>query len=197
MPDGTAQCAVLPHRLAKFEGHLRQQALLRQVAACFGDLLAQHRRVGEMLEEGHQVGNGFVQRQHVDIRWLHKARVQAIHQRMGGLVSDNIVREAGERRAARQRQAGGDMRGGKVAEEERFLLWAVIRISLAQGMWVDSQVVDKLAVLLLGISAIRGPEQPASQRLFEVEDGGAGNGINHLLVELRIALGGRQAVLGK
>ncbi len=100
--DGVAQRSAAADRLAELVRELAQQVLARQVAARLGDLVAQGLRLREVLEQGDDVGERLVERQHVGVARLREVAVQAVEQRVRGLVRDDVVRQAGEHQAARQ-----------------------------------------------------------------------------------------------
>ncbi len=58
--DGAAQRPDPADRSSELLRQLSEHALGREVAPRARDLLAQHTRVGEVLEEGDDVGEGFV-----------------------------------------------------------------------------------------------------------------------------------------
>ena len=117
----------------------------------------------------------------------------------GGLVRHHVVRQAGEDHAARQ-VVPGSSAVPVVAEEQRHLGRAVVGVGVAQRVRVDAQPLHEVRVVLgahvLGRRA-GSPQRAAAQGALEVADGERGHGINHLLVELGRALGGREAVLGQ
>ena len=83
----------------------------------------------------------------------------------------------------------------EVAEQQRALIGAE-SVGLAQRVRAHTQLADELAVveLVVGVSLVA-PEDGAAERLLEVLDGLHGDGVDHLLVEGRVALGGRPPVL--
>jgi imidazolonepropionase-like amidohydrolase len=141
-----AQGAAAPARLPELLGQLSQQVLAGQVAAGAGDLVAQHAGIGKVLKERDQVGERLVKRQHVGVHGLVEAGVHAVQQRVRDLVGDDVMRKAGEHQGAR-RVAGVFDADRKVAEQERLLFRAVVRVAVAQGVRVDAQPPHELLVV--------------------------------------------------
>ena len=91
---------------------------------------------------------------------------------------------------------------GKVAQEQRLFLRAVIGVGFAESMGINTQALHvgfgyfpcclptlpALGITFIGI--VRRPESKATQRVLEVADGRHGYHVDHLLVKLRIAFGG-------
>ena len=134
-----AQGAVAANGLAKLVGQFAQQILAFEAAAGARNLAAQHFWIGKMLEEGHNVGEGFVERQHVRIAGLLEPAVHAVEQGMRRLVRHNIVRQARKHNAAGKMVARIGRRRRKVAKQQRLGLRAVESIRLAQRVRINPQ----------------------------------------------------------
>ena len=95
---------------------------------------------------------------------------------------------------------------GKVAQEQRLFLRAVIGVGFTQCMGINTQALHvgfgyfpcclpTLAITFNGI--VRCPESKATQRMLEVADCRHRYRVDHLLVKLRIAFGWCQPILGQ
>ncbi len=71
-----------------------------------------------MLEQRHDVGKAFVEGEDVDVRRLEEQRPQAIHDRVGHLVRDDVVGQAGKNDLAGQIWTGIDRVGVEIAEQD-------------------------------------------------------------------------------
>src|SRR6516225_10847295 len=78
LADVVAQRAIPAGRLAELDRELSQQVLLLEVAAGFGDLVAQCFRKREMLKKCDDVGESFMEGEYVSIGFLAESPVQAI-----------------------------------------------------------------------------------------------------------------------
>ena len=93
--------------------------------------------------------------------------------------------------------------GREIAEQQRLLVGAVVGVVGAQRVRIDAQArhfigLDPLVAAPAGVLAIvRRPQCAAAERPLEMADRGHGDGIDHLLVKLRIALRRRQTILGE
>jgi hypothetical protein len=149
-----------------------------------------------VLEEGDDVGERFVEGEHIRVARFGEIGVQPVQERVRGLVRDDVVREAGKDQAARQVRPGvlGDR--WKIAEEQGLLLGAVVGVGLPQCVRVDAKLAHELVydthAWLVGS---RRPQRAPAQRPLEVLDGRHGHRVNHLLVKLRRALRQWQSVL--
>src|SRR6267143_1872085 len=76
--DRVAQATILTGRLTELDRELGQQVLGAQVAARASDLLAERLRHGEVLEQGDDVGKGFMEREDIRDRRLAEPTVEAI-----------------------------------------------------------------------------------------------------------------------
>ena len=155
--------------------------------------VAEHAGIREVLEQRHDVGEGLVERQHVGVDRLVEARMHSVEQRMGGLVGDDVVRQAGE-----DERAGGVVgvldADREVAEQQRLLGRAVVGVAVAHGVGVDAQPADEVGLERRAFAAARGPQRHPAERLLEVADGVHRHRVDHLLVELRVGLRRRQPV---
>lgn len=109
---------------------------------------------------------------------------------MRGLVGDDVVGEARERHAARHAVGGGLGTGWEVAEEKCLLRRVVVGVLLAEGVRVDAEALHAvvLPLAVLGIHVPVGPEDLAAESALEVLDRVHCDSVDHLLVELGIAL---------
>ena len=90
-------------------------------------------------------------------------------------------------------------------EQQRVPGRIVVGVRLPQGVRVDPQPGDVLVVgplsrddLAVGVPPqVGGPERPASEGHLELADGPHRHGVGHLLVEARVPLRRREAVLGQ
>jgi len=190
LADCASQCLGTPDRLAELLGQLRQQVTMQQVSPGARHLETQHLRQGKVLEQRDDVGKSLMERENIRIARLGERAVHAVKQRMGSLVGDHIMGQAGEDDPARQMFGGISRRGLEIAEQEGLLLGAVVGVGLAQRMGVHAQLPHKLIVL-------GRPQGPPAQSALEIADGSHRDRVNHLLVELGVAVGWRQAILGK
>src|SRR5712664_576595 len=158
-----------------------------------GDLIAQNALVREMLEHRNKIGEAFMERMNVRIAWLVETGMNAVEQRVRCLVSDDVVRQA--------RKYSGPwffvFRLGhhrEITKQQGPLERAVIGILIAQGMRIYTQSANEFAPPLFGRTILRSlpsghPQGDPAERALKMADGGHRNRVNHLLVELRIALG--------
>jgi hypothetical protein len=152
-----------------------------------------------MLKQRNEVGESLVKGLHVRIARLGEARMNAVEQGVRDLVRHDVVRQAGEHRVAR-RIVGVLAEHGKIAEQQRLLVGTVIGVLIAQRMRIDPQPADELTLplagrALAGRDAARRPQRDATERPLELADRGHRDGVDHLLMELRIPLRRTQTVL--
>ena len=141
--QGVAQRRAAAGGPAELLRELREQALAVQVAARPADLALQHRRVGEVLEERHDVGERLMECVDVRVGRLVEARVDAVEQRVRHLVRDDVVRQA--REDERPRGVVGVLRRDReIAEQQRLLLRAVVGVAVAERVRVDAQPPHEL-----------------------------------------------------
>ena len=93
-------------------------------------------RIRKMLKERHDVGEGLMERLHVDVADGIEQRPQAIEQAMGRFVRDDVLRQARKHDGSRRVERIADV-DGEVTEEQRPLLRAVVRVAIAQRMRID------------------------------------------------------------
>ena len=116
-------------------------------------------------------------------------------------MSDDITRQAGKDRRARRGDVALLTLGGEIAEQQGLLVRAVIGIVGAQRVRIDAQaryfirLRRHVAAASGNLGIVRSPQRATAKRTLEMPDRGHCDGINHLLVELRIAFRWRQAVL--
>ena len=101
-PKRVAQRRAPPGRPAELLRELAEQVLAVQIAARARDLVSQHARIGEVLEQRDDVGERLVEGGHVGVARLVEARMHAVEQRVRGFVRDDVVRQAGEDHRARR-----------------------------------------------------------------------------------------------
>ena len=150
-----------------------------------------------MLEQRDDVGERLVEGQHVRVGRLHEVLVQAVEQRVRRLVRDDVVRQAGEDHAAGELAGGAIVGGRKVAEEQARPCCGCSRRWPPQRVRVDAQPLHELVGAVDAAVALEpiGPEGLAPERPLEAVDGRHRHRVDHLLVELRVALRRREAVL--
>jgi hypothetical protein len=193
--DRLAQPTVASRGLAELLRELAEQALAGEIAARLRDLIAQDLGEAEVLEEGDDVGERLVEGERVAVRRQEILRQRRVEQRVRRLVRDDVVREAGEHEPARQLRAGRGAHRGEVAEQERVLARAVVRVRSAEGVRVDAEPVDELVpVADLARAIAMRPEHAPSERELEVAHRRHGDGVDELLVELRVSLVGIEPV---
>src|SRR6266576_1882908 len=111
---------------------------------------------------------------------------------MSCLVGDDVVRETREHDLARQVGAGIVLGGLEVTEQERVEPRVVISVGLLHGV---GKYPEQPVVWGGGRSKVRPPPDLSTQRRLDSANRVHDDGINHLLVELRIGLRWRQAIL--
>ena len=137
----------------------------------------------EVLEQGHDVRERLVEREGVRPGRLHEVRPDAVEHRVGRLVDDDVVREAGEHDLAGQVPSRTVVRGREVPEQQRPLAPVVVGVGLGHRMGKDAQPVAerRAAPTARPLPADRPPE-----RRLEPLDRGAHHAVDHLLVESRV-----------
>ena len=197
--DGVAQGASQPEGPSELAGQLAEQALLGpQRPAGRGNLVLEDLGEREVLEQRDDVGKRLVEGADVGVGRREIAAVHAVEQRVRRLVRDDVVREAGEHHAARNVLGCFGLGGAEVAEQQRNLVRRVVGVRLAQRVRIDAEAADEHRIVLAAPARRRRtvpPQAAAAERAFEVVDGQAGHGVDHLLVELRRAFTRRQPVL--
>ena len=156
-----------------------------------------------MLEQRNDVGECLVERRHIRIGRFLETPVQPVEQRMRHFVGDDVAGQAGEDRRAWRRGVAITAVCREIAEQQRLLVRAVIGVVGSQRVRIDAQArhfigLEPLVAAPDGVFAVVGrPQRAAAERPLEMADRGHGDGINHLLVKLRIALRRRQTTLGE
>ena len=125
--------------------------------------------------------------------------MDAVEQRMRALVRDDVVRQAGKHRGAR-RVVGIPPGDREIPEQQRLLRRAVVGVLVAQRVRIDAQPPHEFHFpvvrrAVLGLEPARRPQRHPAERALEMTDGAHGDGVDHLLVELRVALRGSEPVL--
>jgi len=92
-----------------------------------------------MLEDGHDVGEALVEGEDVAVRGLEVARAEAVDESVRHLVCDDVVREAGEDRLAREVRAGVFVVGAKVAEEDGEEVGVVVGVRAAERVRQEAE----------------------------------------------------------
>src|SRR3954463_11604212 len=98
--------------------------------------MAEHLRVGEVLEERHDVGKRLVEGQDLVVAWLNEVRMHAIHDGMRCLMHDDVMRERGENCPVRL------VITREIPEEECALVWAVVGIGGIKGVGIDTESLN-------------------------------------------------------
>jgi hypothetical protein len=185
---GSGLATMLGLALARGRPELRadvEQAAPRieEVVLGLPDGGAHHLGEREPLEHGDDVGEGLVQCRHLGAGGLVVAAMQPAQRRMGDLVGDDVVRQAGEYQLSRQVRAGIVDVGRKVTEEDGVQV--IVEVGVAPLERVRHQA-----------QALATPEaKPPSQCTVEVLQDPRRDRIDHLLVELRIRFGGFETLL--
>src|SRR5215213_10034686 len=148
------QRAALANSLPELLGQLAQQVVRFQVSPCVRDLMAKHLGIREMLEQRHHVGERLMKGPDVLVARFIEIGVHAIDERVGGLVSDDVVRETGKDGAA-GKMATTLVAAGEIAEDERSLRRTVVGVGFAQCVRVDTQ-----ALHVAGLEGIIEPPSP-------------------------------------
>jgi hypothetical protein len=155
----------------------------------------------EALEQRDDVGETLVERGHIRIRVFDIAMVNGVQNRMRHLVRDDVRTEAGEDEPTGIVPAVVLFRGVEITEQQRCLVRVVVRIRIAQRMRIDPQLLDVFAPELNpapsrpGSREARIPDDLAAESPLEVPNGLHRDGIDELLVKLRVALARRQPLL--
>ena len=156
--EGGAQAPFAAARLAELHRELDQRIGLAHLGDDFGRLVGRrspagngrHRRkiglieapagaldrvdqgvlLGEMREQRAQVREALVEGQHVGIGGLREVGADAVDDRVGHLVRDDVLRQAGEDALAGKVAALAALVGGEEAEQDAVRLRAVIGVGL-------------------------------------------------------------------
>ena len=191
-PMALAQRAAQAGRVAELLASCAEQVLAgeRMSPRVRGDLVAQHLGKREVLEQRHDVGEGLVEGEHVGVARLDEAAVHAVEQRVRGLVGDDVVRQAGEDHAA------GQVLAGRVARRRGSSRTAAPSSPGCSRRWPRAARAGRCAGAARSasrscgcVSLRRRPRRPqrlAAEGALEVVDGHHRDGVDHLLVELRV-----------
>ena len=196
-----AQRAATLRAFAKLPGQTAQQTGGTELAACLCNLKAHQFGDGKVLEQCDDIRESLVEGGNVGVRGFLQAPVQPIKQGVRHLVRDDVAGQAREDHGAGCGCVAGPGRSLKITKEQRDLLGAVIGIVGSQRVGIDPQARNLIAFRGAGAvrfqlrAGTRCPQRLAPQRRFEMADRGHRHGIDHLLMKLRIAFGGRPAVL--
>lgn len=146
-----------PRGASELVGQTRQQVDRTQPSAIARQLMLHDIAKGKVLEQGDDVRKAFVHRQGIGGGGLHRTPAHSMQDRMGGLMRDNILRQAGENPVA----IGCAIfrRASEIAEQQRNLLGTVIGIGFPHGMRIDAQPLGEIriapAVLVGGSCRLR------------------------------------------
>lgn len=88
-----------------------------------------------MLEERDNIGKALVKGRHVLVAWLKKVSPQSIHQRVGGFMRDNIVRQTGEDRLTWKIRTGVRSICAKITEEQRVQFAIIEGVGGVESVW--------------------------------------------------------------
>ena len=194
LTQGVAKAVALAQGLTELGSDGAEHAARVEAAANRGELVSQHLGRPEMLEQGHQIGEGFVKGADVRVapfeRDPHPGQ-QGVRQ----LVRDHVLRQAREHR----RSGKGRLRPAFEIAEAEPLLWIPMCVLLLRVMRMQLQsllvcVRRRHAGIYDGARLGRPVHDPA-ERSLEVADGAHRHGVHHLLSELGIAVRRRQTVL--
>ena len=113
--------------------------LRAQVPACLLERLGEDVAEREVLEDGHDVRESFVEGEDVRVRRLEQPRPQPVDHRMRGLVRDDVLGEAGEDGLAREVGPHLAVGSTEVAEQQRMQPVVVVGVAGLHRMGVDAQ----------------------------------------------------------
>src|SRR5262249_52488216 len=197
--NSAAQSSPHPDSTTELTGEFAEKvAIVSNITACSGDLMTQNLREREMLKQSDDVRKPFVKREHIWIRRVQEGTAHSIQQRMGGLVRDDVVRQAGKHHTARHVIGRVILTRSEIPEKKRNFLGSVISVSLAQRVRIDPQARNKNRIILGTFRRVgaRAPKSPSPEAVLKVINGQTGDRICHLLMKLWRAFGWGQAVLG-
>src|SRR5207244_6064907 len=112
---------------------------MRQVATRPVELKAQQFREGEVLKDRYDIGEGLVKSRHIDVCLLLIITVNAVEQRMGRFVRDDVVRKTSKH----QLSTVGRTAGWEISEQQCPLFRTVVCICLAQRVRIEQQAPHK------------------------------------------------------
>jgi hypothetical protein len=143
-----AKSAPAPGGTAELLRKLAEQAAPGEIAARTGNLAADYTGVGEVLKHRHDVGEGLVKGEDVDVHRLIESGVNAVQECVCRFMSDNVVRQAGEDERPWS-VVGVLYPDRKIAEQQCLLVGAVVGVPVAQGVRVDTQPPNKLIATMV------------------------------------------------
>ena len=142
--------------------------------------------------------------QHVGIGGLGEIRPNAVDDRVGHLVGDNVLREAGENELAGEISTLSGFVRGEVAKQNSVRLRAVVGIGLLHSVRVELEDPDIIGLAEFVFLVCRtydaigpAPVNLASQGYFKHLDGAGCDGVDHLLMETRVRFRGIEAIIGQ
>ncbi len=141
-------------------------------------------RVGdaEVLQEGHDVGEGLVEGRRVRSGGIHEVRPDAVEQGVGGLVRHDVVREARVDDLAGEVLARIVPGGAEIAEQQPSEPPVVVGVRLLHGVRVHAQAIAERR----GPPARPRPHHGPAQAELEALDDTRHRRVAHLLVKARI-----------
>ena len=77
-----------------FSSFSSRKSIVPEIPACSGYLVTQNLRVGEVLKQRDEIGEGLVKGQHVTVVGFEKVALHAVENGMRGFVRDDVVRQA-------------------------------------------------------------------------------------------------------
>src|ERR1700691_4259276 len=98
--------------------------------------------------------------------------MQAVEQRVCGLVRDNVVRKCAKHHSVRQPETRVRLGRLEIAEQKRLAIGAVESVLSPQHVWIDTEPLHILAmpVSVLILKPMRRPQRYATKRLLEIFD---------------------------
>ena len=96
----SAKRSMHPGGFAELARHVEERVVELQAAASPADLRFHNSRDGEMLQQRHQVCEGFVEGQLVGVGGIVEVAVDTVEDGVCGLMGNDVVGETGERNAA-------------------------------------------------------------------------------------------------
>ena len=136
-----------------------------------------------MLQDRDDVGEAFMEGEHVGVGRHRVVLAQPVQDGMRGLVRDDVVRQRGEHDLSGQVGSGVVVRRGEVPEQQGEKVLVEVRVLADERMGIDPQPP-------LAPPSERPPERPL-EGLQHPHD----HGVDHLLVEPGVGLGDVQAVV--
>ena len=137
-------------------GNRHEFGLIKPAAGVL-DRVDQRIVLREVREQRAQIGEAFVKRQHVGIGGLREIRPDAVDDRVGHLVRDDVLRQTGENELAGKIAALSGLVRGEVAKQNSVRLRAVIGIGLLHRVRVELENPD---IVLLAQSCCSFCEPP-------------------------------------